>query len=115
MPDSRAKDILARQAELEHERAEYEAVWEKVAEFCDPDAPDQFRNRGVSGAGSQPERSERRGARIYDNTINSAAVFPFELIASPSPAAFTIRDWINRCLSKFRPYGTPACRLSRSR
>jgi hypothetical protein len=73
MADQRARDVLSRQNEFEHERSEYEQVWEQVAEFCDPDAPDQFRNRGSSGRGNQAERSERRGARVYDNTINSAA------------------------------------------
>ena len=73
MSDSRAQDILSRQAEFEHERSDYETVWEAVAEFCDPDAPDQFRNNGSRGYTSQPERSERRGTRVYDNTINSAA------------------------------------------
>jgi hypothetical protein len=68
-----ARDILARQDELEHERSSYEEVWEQVAEFCDPDAPDQFSNRGSKLRESQAERSERRGTRVYDNTINSAA------------------------------------------
>jgi hypothetical protein len=73
MADSRALDVLMRQTEFETERSDYEGVWEAVAEFCDPDAPDQFRNRGSFGRSSQPERSERRGSRVYDNTINSAA------------------------------------------
>jgi hypothetical protein len=73
MADSRAKDVLSRQSEFESERAPYEAVWEQVAEFCDPDAPDTWSNRGMSGTTAQPERSERRGSRVYDNTINSAA------------------------------------------
>lgn len=74
MTDTRAQasDILNRQTEFETERSDYEAVWEQVAEFCDPDAPDQFRNRS-SGPNSQPERSERRSSRAYDNTINIAA------------------------------------------
>lgn len=73
MSDSRARDILSRQAELESERAEYEHVWEAVSEFCDPDAPDVWSGRRQSGWGSQAERQERRGARVYANTINSAA------------------------------------------
>lgn len=74
MADSRARDVLMRQTEFEYERSSYETVWEAVAEFCDPDAPDQFRNRGgYAGKTSQPERSERRGSRVYDNTINIAA------------------------------------------
>ncbi|CAN7500800.1 portal protein [Mesorhizobium amorphae] len=73
MSDSRARDILSRQAELESERAEYEPVWEAVSEFCDPDAPDVWSGRWQSGRGSQAERQERRGARVYANTINSAA------------------------------------------
>jgi hypothetical protein len=73
MGDSRAHDVLTRQSEFETERSDYEAVWEQVSEFCDPDAPDTWRNRGASGNTSQPERSERRGSRVYANTINSAA------------------------------------------
>ncbi|TIS62227.1 portal protein [Mesorhizobium sp.] len=71
--DSRAHDILSRQAQLESERSQYEAVWEAVSEFCDPDAPDVWSGRRQSGADSQAERQERRGARVYANTINSAA------------------------------------------
>lgn len=71
--DSRAHDILSRQAELESERSQYEAVWEAVSEFCDPDAPDVWSGRRQSGPDSQAERQERRGARVYANTINSAA------------------------------------------
>ncbi|RWP34676.1 MAG: phage tail protein [Mesorhizobium sp.] len=69
--DSRAHDILSRQAELESERSQYEAVWEAVSEFCDPDAPDVWSGR--RGAEPQAERQQRRGARVYANTINSAA------------------------------------------
>ncbi|MER9959604.1 portal protein [Mesorhizobium sp. M0045] len=73
MSDSRARDILSRQAELESERSQYEHVWEAVSEFCDPDAPDMWSGRRQAGADSQAERQERRGARVYANTINSAA------------------------------------------
>ncbi|WP_246686965.1 portal protein [Mesorhizobium sp. B2-4-19] len=73
MTDSRARDILSRQSELETERSQYEAVWEQVAEFCDPDAPDVWNGRRSGGADSQAERQERRGSRVYANTINSAA------------------------------------------
>ncbi|MBZ9871882.1 phage tail protein [Mesorhizobium sp. BR1-1-9] len=73
MTDSRARDILSRQCELESERAAYEPVWEAVAEFCDPDAPDIWSGRGSRRGDSQAERQERRGARVYANTINSAA------------------------------------------
>ncbi|TIU95212.1 MAG: phage tail protein, partial [Mesorhizobium sp.] len=66
MSDSRARDILSRQAELESERSQYEHVWEAVAEFCDPDAPDMWSGRRrQAGADSQAERQERRGARVY--------------------------------------------------
>ncbi|MBZ9960842.1 MULTISPECIES: portal protein [unclassified Mesorhizobium] len=71
--DSRARDILSRQSELVSERAAYEPVWEAVAEFCDPDAPDIRSGRGARRGDSQAERQERRGARVYANTINSAA------------------------------------------
>ncbi|MGX9118135.1 portal protein [Mesorhizobium sp. BHbsci] len=71
--DSRAHDILSRQAQLESERSQYEAVWEAVSEFCDPDAPDVWSGRRQSGPDSQAQRHERRGARVYANTINSAA------------------------------------------
>lgn len=70
---SRARDILSRQAELESERSQYEAVWEAVSEFCDPDAPDVWSGRRSGGPDSQAERQERRGSRVYANTINSAA------------------------------------------
>ncbi|TIT67769.1 MAG: phage tail protein [Mesorhizobium sp.] len=73
MTDSRARDILSRQSELETERSQYEAVWEQVAEFCDPDAPDIWNGRRGGGPDSQAERQERRGSRVYANTINSAA------------------------------------------
>jgi len=73
MTDSRARDILSRQAELETERAAYEPVWEAVAEFCDPDAPDIWSGRRTSRGDSQVGRQERRGSRVYANTINSAA------------------------------------------
>ncbi|MER9852232.1 portal protein [Mesorhizobium sp. M0106] len=73
MSDSRARDILSRQAELESERSQYEHVWEAVSEFCDPDAPDMWSGRRQAGVDSQAERQERRGARVYANTINSAA------------------------------------------
>ncbi|MER8963280.1 portal protein [Mesorhizobium sp. M0701] len=73
MSDSRARDILSRQAELESERSQYEHVWEAVSEFCDPDAPDMWSGRRQAGFDSQAERQERRGARVYANTINSAA------------------------------------------
>ncbi|TIU47176.1 MAG: phage tail protein [Mesorhizobium sp.] len=73
MTDSRARDILSRQSELETERSQYEAVWEQVAEFCDPDAPDIWNGRRGGGPNSQAERQERRGSRVYANTINSAA------------------------------------------
>jgi hypothetical protein len=73
MADSRARDILLRQDEMEHERQPYESVWEAVSEFCDPDGPDIWSNRGRNNRDSQAERQERRGTRVYDNTINSAA------------------------------------------
>lgn len=72
MSDSRARDILARQTEFEDERSRYEPAWEAVSEFCDPDAPDMFESRSRL-RDNQAERSERRGSRVYDNTINSAA------------------------------------------
>jgi hypothetical protein len=74
MTDSRARDILLRQDEFEDERRDYEWVWEQVSEFCDPDAPDIWNNRGANyRRDSQAERQERRGSRVYANTINSAA------------------------------------------
>ncbi len=73
MTDSRAREILSRQSELETERSQYEAVWEQVAEFCDPDAPDVWSGRRTGVPDSQAERQERRGSRVYANTINSAA------------------------------------------
>ncbi|MER9079955.1 portal protein [Mesorhizobium sp. M0895] len=72
MADSRARDVLSSQSEMETERSHYESVWETVAEFCDPDAPNVFSSRTSRSIESQPERSERRGSRVYANTINSA-------------------------------------------
>ncbi|MER8938723.1 portal protein [Mesorhizobium sp. M0915] len=72
MADSRASDVLNRQSEMETERSHYESVWETVAEFCDPDAPNIFSSWTSRSIDSQPERSERRGRRVYANTINSA-------------------------------------------
>lgn len=72
MADQRARDILSRQSELEDERKDYETVWEQVSEFCDPDGPDLWNTRSGYRS-SQAERQERRGTRVYDNTINSAA------------------------------------------
>jgi hypothetical protein len=69
--DSRAHAILSRQAELETERSQHEAVWEAVSEICDPDAPDIWGRQ--AGAASKAEPQERRGARVYANTINAAA------------------------------------------
>lgn len=72
MADSRARDILGKQTELENERSDYEDTWEAVAEFCDPDAPDIWGKRDKTG-NSQAAQQERRGSRVYDNTVNSAA------------------------------------------
>lgn len=74
MTDSRAREILHDQDDFEHERREYETTWELVAEFCDPDAPDVWGRRSLSKIGtSQAAEQQRRGSRVYDNTINSAA------------------------------------------
>jgi hypothetical protein len=73
MTDSRARDALAKQSELESIRSPYEAAWEAVAEFCDPDAPDMWSGSRSGRPVSQAENNERRGSRVYDNTINSAA------------------------------------------
>jgi len=72
MSDSRARDILGCQDDMEHERSDYEPVWEQVAEFCDPDAPDVW-SRGSKQKTSQASQQEKRGSRVYDNTINLAA------------------------------------------
>lgn len=73
MADSRARDILRAHDDMEHDREQYERTWETVAEFCDPDAPDTWTGRRRNDKGGQAERSERRGSRVYSNTINSAA------------------------------------------
>jgi len=72
MADERARDVLSQQSSMEDERCEYERVWEQVSEFCDPDAPSVFSSR-LTYRSNQAERQERRGAKVYDNTINSAA------------------------------------------
>lgn len=73
MADTTARDILLRQDEMEHERSGYEPVWEAVSEFCDPDGPDLWTHTNANRKTNQAERQERRGSRVYDNTINSAA------------------------------------------
>jgi hypothetical protein len=69
-----AREILDRQSELETERADYEAVWEAVAKFCDADGPttNWSPRIGTTGSGSQASRAEERGRLVYDNTIASA-------------------------------------------
>ena len=72
MPDEIARAILQRQSELESVRSSYEGVWERVAEFCAPDAPEMnWRGRGMDKTG-QAERHDRRSSLIYDTTIISA-------------------------------------------
>ncbi len=74
--DSRetARDVLARQSEMETVRRDYEAVWQQVADFCDPDGS-ALNWSGSSHAssmatyGSQASRSDERMRMVYDNTI----------------------------------------------
>jgi len=74
MADQTARDLLAKHTEMEEDRRSAEAVWEIVADFCDPDAPNQFRGHAEKERTSQAERGAvQRGPKVYDNTINSAA------------------------------------------
>ncbi|MER8464940.1 hypothetical protein [Mesorhizobium sp. M1396] len=104
---SRARDILSRQSELESERSQYEAVWEQVAEFCDPDAPDIWSGRRTGSPDSQAERQERRGARVYANHQLVAALekaaraegWAVSATLPISPSWSIEGDWLSRSLS----------------
>lgn len=69
---STAKDILARQSQLETTRQPYESVWRYVAEYCAPDAP-EFLLRGFSTdkRDNQVTRTDRRTRRVYDTTVRT--------------------------------------------
>lgn len=67
-----ARDILSRHSEMEAIRRPYEGVWEQVSEFCAPDAPPMNWTGAKADKTSQAERQERRGSRVFDNTIASA-------------------------------------------
>lgn len=66
-----ARDILARQTQLEQVRQHYEGVWKDVAEYCAPDAPEFLRYgygaRALSD--NQAARTDRRTRRTYDTTV----------------------------------------------
>lgn len=69
---STAKDILARQSQLETARNPYEAVWRDVAEYCAPDAPEFLRNGfATSKTDNQVTRTDRRTRRVYDTTVRT--------------------------------------------
>lgn len=72
MADSRAKDVISRQTQLESVRQPYEPVWRDVAEYCAPDAPEVLR-AGFSGSRSdnQVTRTDRRTRRVYDTTVRT--------------------------------------------
>jgi hypothetical protein len=72
MVDSRAKDVISRQSQLETVRQPYEPVWRDVAEYCAPDAPEVLRS-GFSGGTSdnQVTRTDRRTRRVYDTTVRT--------------------------------------------
>ncbi|MBL8578090.1 MAG: phage tail protein [Mesorhizobium sp.] len=72
MSDSRAREALDKQTEMEAVRRPYEAAWEAVAEFCDPDAPSSFSGRFSGDQSTQTSRAQQRGSRVYDNTAISA-------------------------------------------
>lgn len=67
-----ARDILSRQSVMETVRADYEPVWEQVAEFCAPDAPTMNWRGAKNDRSNQAERQDRRGSLVFDNTIASA-------------------------------------------
>jgi hypothetical protein len=76
MTDSRAHDILSRQAELESERSQYEHVWEAVSEFCDPMRP-------MSGAAAA------LAARTHRSSGRSGAV----PVSMPTPSTRPPTGW----------------------
>lgn len=67
-----ARDILERQSVMETIRADYEPVWERVADFCAPDAPPMNWRGGRNDKSNQAERSARRSGLVYDNTLTTA-------------------------------------------
>jgi hypothetical protein len=71
----KARDILARQSELEHERSFIEPVWEQVSQFCDPDgAAINWSSRvGRYSYGGQATRADEQLRKVYDSTISSAS------------------------------------------
>lgn len=72
MADERAREVLERQSQLEHVRSAYEPTWERVSDFCAPDAPPMMWRGGRLDKSNQAERMERRSVNIYDTTIISA-------------------------------------------
>ncbi|MER8376254.1 hypothetical protein NKG99_29705 [Mesorhizobium sp. M1409] len=97
----------SRQSELESERSQYEAVWEQVAEFCDPDAPHIWSGRRTGSPDSQAERQERRGARVYANhqlvaALEKAARAEGWAVSATLPISHSGSiegDWLSRLLS----------------
>jgi hypothetical protein len=67
-----ARDILERQSVMETIRADYEPVWEQIADFCAPDSPPMNWRGGKSDRSNQAEREDRKRALVFDNTISSA-------------------------------------------
>lgn len=68
-----AQQILSRQDQMEQVRFGYEPVWDLVSEFCAPDEPrTNFKGRSAYLYDNQAANTERRGSRIYANTIGSA-------------------------------------------
>lgn len=70
-----AIEILQQQSEMETIRADYEPVWQQVADFCDPDGPTvNWSSRiGQSYDSGQASRADERARLVYDTTISSAA------------------------------------------
>lgn len=57
---------------METIRADWEPVWEQIADFCAPDSPPMNWRGGKSDRSNQAEREDRKRALVFDNTISSA-------------------------------------------
>ena len=68
-----AREIIEEQSELESRRAGLDEIWQTVAEYCAPDAPDFGRYTSVrERKEAQAEREDRRQRKVYDTTIIGA-------------------------------------------
>lgn len=68
-----AREVISEQSDMETRRAGLDDIWQTVAEYCAPDAPDFTRYTSARGKReAQAEREDRRQRKVYDTTIISA-------------------------------------------